>query len=98
MADGLFAAMLKIICAKDKDVVILHSANSVLSVDGTIKAPEKREKGKALRHKKREKEKTRQSKERRKQRKNIEKAKKKQNKNKKTNQRCQKTETRRESC
>lgn len=77
MADGLFAAMLKIICAKAKDVVILHSANSALSVDGTIKAPEKREKGKALRHKKEEKrkrEKTRQSKERRKHRKNIEKA------------------------
>lgn len=55
MADGLFAAMLKIICAKAKDVVILHSANSALSVDGTIKAPEKREKGKALRHKKEEK-------------------------------------------
>lgn len=77
MAGGLFAAMLKIICAKAKDVVILHSANSALSVDGTIKAPEKREKGKALRHKKEEKrkrEKTRQSKERRKHRKNIEKA------------------------
>ena len=77
VADGLFAAMLKIICAKAKDVVILHSANSALSVDGTIKAPEKREKGKALRHKKEEKrkrEKTRQSKERRKHRKNIEKA------------------------
>lgn len=52
---GLFAAMLKIICAKAKDVVILHSANSALSVDGTIKALEKREKGKALRHKKEEK-------------------------------------------
>ena len=38
---GLFAAMLKIICAKAKDVVILHSANSALSVDETIKAPEK---------------------------------------------------------
>lgn len=82
VADGLFAAMLKIICAKAKDVVILHSANSALSVDGTIKAPEKREKGKALRHKKEEKrkrekekkKKTRQSKERRKHRKNIEKA------------------------
>lgn len=77
MADGLFAAMLKIICAKAKDVVILHSANSALSVDGTIKAPEKREKEKALRHKKEEKrkrKKTRQSKERRKHRKNIEKA------------------------
>lgn len=57
MADGLFAAMLKIICAKAKDVVILHSANSALSVDGTIKAPEKGKKGKALRHKKRRKEK-----------------------------------------
>lgn len=55
MAGGLFAAMLKIICAKAKDVVILHSANSALSVDGTIKAPEKGEKGKALRHKKEEK-------------------------------------------
>lgn len=55
VADGLFAAMLKIICAKAKDVVILHSANSALSVDGTIKALEKREKGKALRHKKEEK-------------------------------------------
>ena len=32
---GLFAAMLKIICAKAKDVVILHSANSALSVDET---------------------------------------------------------------
>ena len=81
VADGLFAAMLKIICAKAKDVVILHSANSALSVDGTIKAPEKRGKGKALRHKKeekrkreKEKDKTRQSKERRKHRKNIEKA------------------------
>lgn len=97
MANGLFAAMLKIICAKAKDVVILHSANSALSVDGTIKAPEKREKGKALRHKKEEKrkrKKTRQSKERRKHRKRKEKKK----QNKKTNQRCQKTETRRESC
>ena len=35
VAGGLFAAMLKIICAKAKDVVILHSANSALSVDGT---------------------------------------------------------------
>ena len=35
VADGLFAAMLKIICAKAKDVVILHSANSAMSVDGT---------------------------------------------------------------
>ena len=41
VAGGLFAAMLKIICAKAKDVVILHSANSALSVDGTIKAPKK---------------------------------------------------------
>lgn len=62
VADGLFAAMLKIICAKDKDVVILHSANSALSVDGTIKAPEKREKGKALRHKKRKEKKKKQDK------------------------------------
>ncbi len=35
VAGGLFAAMLKIICAKAKDVVILHSANSALSVDET---------------------------------------------------------------
>lgn len=97
MADGLFAAMLKIICAKAKDVVILHSANSALSVDGTIKAPEKREKGKALRHKKEEKRKRKKQDKARKGE-SIEKAKKKQNKNKKTNQRCQKTETRRESC
>ena len=41
VAGGLFAAMLKIICAKAKDVVILQSANSALSVDGTIKAPKK---------------------------------------------------------
>lgn len=46
VAGGLFAAMLKIICAKAKDVVILHSANSALSVDGTIKAPEKGKKEK----------------------------------------------------
>ena len=58
MADGLFAAMLKIICAKAKDVVILHSANSALSVDGTIKAPEKGKKEKLwdIKKKKREKE------------------------------------------
>ena len=46
VASGLFAAMLKIICAKAKDVVILHSANSALSVDGTIKAPKKGKKEK----------------------------------------------------
>ena len=46
VADGLFAAMLKIICAKAKDVVILHSANSALSVDETIKATEKGKKEK----------------------------------------------------
>lgn len=100
MADGLFAAMLKIICAKAKDVVILHSANSALSVDGTIKAPEKREKGKVLRHKKEEKRKrknkTKQGKAKAK--KKHRKSKEKTKQNKKTNQRCQKTETRRESC
>ena len=43
---GLFAAMLKIICEKAKYVVILHSANSALSVDETIKAPKKGKKEK----------------------------------------------------
>ena len=55
VAGGLFAAMLKIICAKAKDVVILHSANSALSVDGTIKAPEKGKKKKLWDIKKEEK-------------------------------------------
>ena len=82
---GLFAAMLKIICAKAKDVVILHSANSALSVDETIKAPEK--------GKKQDKARKGESIE-----KTLNKHRKNKKKNKKTNQRCQKTETRRESC